>query len=150
LKKFAPPPISQVAFILFADDAVVLVSSGGGGRGRGGNLADFFGGCLGAETGELNKLDAFAGLDDQKQWMLLFLNNTELRPGGGFMGVYGLMQVSEGSIEQIYIDDTYTIAAKIENLICKIQKTDKDKIQEVTKLIKKYVDVDTILNSFEK
>ena len=60
-------------------------------------------------------LDAFAGLDDQKQWMLLFLNNTELRPGGGFMGVYGLMQVSEGSIEQIYIDDTYAIDQLVED-----------------------------------
>ncbi len=46
-------------------------------------------------------------------------------------------------------DDTYTVAAKVENLICKIQKTDKDKIVEVTKLIKKYVDVKTILESFK-
>ncbi len=59
-------------------------------------------------------LDAFAGLDDDKQWMLLFLNNTEIRPGGGFMGVYGLMQISEGSIEQIYIDDTYAIDQLVE------------------------------------
>jgi len=42
--------------------------------------------------------------------------------------------------------DTYTIAGRIENLICKIQKTDKDKILEATQLIKQYVDVDTILN----
>jgi len=42
-------------------------------------------------------------------------------------------------------DDTYTVAAKIENLICKIQKTDKDKIQEATRLVEQYVDVDTIL-----
>jgi len=44
--------------------------------------------------------------------------------------------------------DTYTVAARMENLICKIQKTDKDKIQEATRLVKKYVDVDAILESF--
>lgn len=43
--------------------------------------------------------------------------------------------------------DTYSIAGKIENLICKIQKTDRDKISEATHLVKQYVDVDTILNN---
>ena len=42
-------------------------------------------------------------------------------------------------------DDTYTVAGKIENMICKIQKTDKDKIAEARQLVKKYVDVDFIL-----
>jgi len=42
-------------------------------------------------------------------------------------------------------DDTYTVAGKTENLICKIQKTDKDKILEAKELVKKYVDVDQIL-----
>jgi len=45
--------------------------------------------------------------------------------------------------------DTYSIAARIENLICKIQKTDKDKIDEAAKLVKKYVDVNAIVNSFK-
>jgi BioD-like phosphotransacetylase family protein len=42
-------------------------------------------------------------------------------------------------------DDTYTVAAKVEHLICKIQKADKDKIAEASRLVKTYVDVDTIL-----
>lgn len=45
-------------------------------------------------------------------------------------------------------EDTYTIAAQMENLICKIQKTDKDKIQEATRLVNKYVDVDAIIKGF--
>jgi len=61
-------------------------------------------------------LDAFAGLDEDKQWMLLFLNDTEIRPGGGFMGVYGLMQISEGSIERMYIDDTYALDQLVEDV----------------------------------
>ncbi len=43
--------------------------------------------------------------------------------------------------------DTYTVAAKVEHLICKIQKTDKDKITEATYLVRKYVDVDMILKN---
>ncbi|MBI3601770.1 MAG: AAA family ATPase [Candidatus Omnitrophica bacterium] len=43
--------------------------------------------------------------------------------------------------------DTYTIAAAIENLTCKIQKTDKDKIREAHRLVKDYVNVDTILEN---
>lgn len=42
-------------------------------------------------------------------------------------------------------DDTYSVAAKIEHLIPKILKTDKDKIIEATRLVNKYVDVNTIL-----
>ncbi len=42
--------------------------------------------------------------------------------------------------------DTYTVAAKLEHLICKIQKTDKDKIKEAVELVKKHVDIDMILN----
>ncbi len=43
--------------------------------------------------------------------------------------------------------DTYTIAAAIENMTPKIQKTDRDKIQEARRLVKKYVDVDLILEN---
>jgi len=43
-------------------------------------------------------------------------------------------------------DDTYTVAAKADHLICKILKTDKDKIQETAMLVKKYVDIDAILS----
>jgi len=45
-------------------------------------------------------------------------------------------------------EDTYTFAARLEHLICKIQKTDKDKIKEAARLVRKYVDVEAILNSF--
>ncbi len=44
--------------------------------------------------------------------------------------------------------DTYTVAAQLENLICKIQKKDKDKIAEAARLVKQYVDIDAILNAF--
>ncbi len=43
--------------------------------------------------------------------------------------------------------DTYSVAAKIENLTFKIQKTDKDKIREAMRLVKDNVDVDAILEN---
>ncbi len=43
--------------------------------------------------------------------------------------------------------DTYKVAAKIETLTCKIEKTDKDKIKEAAMLVKKYVDVERILKN---
>lgn len=47
-------------------------------------------------------------------------------------------------------EDTFSIAASVEHLICKIQKTDKDKIEEAARLVKKYVDVDTILKGLDE
>jgi len=44
-------------------------------------------------------------------------------------------------------EDTYTVAAKIEHLICKIQKTDMDKIEEATQLVKAHVDVNYIIEN---
>ncbi|MBF0533138.1 MAG: AAA family ATPase, partial [Candidatus Omnitrophica bacterium] len=43
-------------------------------------------------------------------------------------------------------DDTFTVATKVEQSICKIEKKDKDKIEESGRLVKKFVDVNTILN----
>ncbi|VAW14387.1 Phosphate acetyltransferase [hydrothermal vent metagenome] len=45
-------------------------------------------------------------------------------------------------------EDTYSIASRVDHLICKIQNTDKDKIREAAELVKKYVNVDAIVKSF--
>lgn len=42
--------------------------------------------------------------------------------------------------------ETYRVAGKIDHLVCKIQKTDVEKIEEARSLVKKYVDVQGILN----
>ena len=60
--------------------------------------------------------------------------------------IAGLLKDSH--IPVLYSDaDTYTIAAAIENMTPKIQKTDKDKIREAHRLVKDYVDVDMILQN---
>lgn len=52
-------------------------------------------------------LPAFAGVSEPADHLLLLLNNTELRPGGGFLGNIGSMRVVDGSIEDVKIADIY-------------------------------------------
>lgn len=40
----------------------------------------------------------FLGFDKPRTFLLLFLNNTEMRPGGGFIGSYGILKISKGKI----------------------------------------------------
>jgi hypothetical protein len=56
----------------------------------------------------------FAGLGHEKQFLLLFLNNDEIRPGGGFMGVYGLLVIKNGDIQSLVTDDTYNVDLLVE------------------------------------
>ncbi|MDO8463446.1 MAG: DUF4012 domain-containing protein [bacterium] len=45
--------------------------------------------------------------------LLLFLNNTELRPGGGFLGTYGLAEVAGGSLTRFTTDDVYNLDREV-------------------------------------
>lgn len=50
-----------------------------------------------------------AGLGQDRQFLLLFANDTELRPGGGFIGVYGLAVTRDGEIVQMSTNDVYSL-----------------------------------------
>lgn len=57
-----------------------------------------------------NTIDAapsLFGFDGEKTYLLLFQNNMELRPGGGFIGSYGLLTISSGRITDFSIHDAY-------------------------------------------
>ncbi len=54
-------------------------------------------------------LPALAGLGMEKTYLLLFLNNDELRPGGGFIGSFGVLQVEDGDIRSLQTFDSYTL-----------------------------------------
>ncbi|MCA9401740.1 MAG: AAA family ATPase [Candidatus Omnitrophica bacterium] len=66
---------------------------------------------------------------------------------GGLMPSKKIIELLERSKMPVLITeaDTYTIAGLIEHLICKIQKTDIDKINEASRLVQKYVNIDMIL-----
>lgn len=64
----------------------------------------------------INLLDAspkLLGFDSKQQYLLLFQNNFELRPGGGFIGSYGLLQVDHGKIVDLKINDVYDADGKL-------------------------------------
>src|SRR3989344_4606784 len=43
----------------------------------------------------------------KKKYLVLFQNNMELRPGGGFIGSYGILSLDKGKIEEFSIHDVY-------------------------------------------
>lgn len=46
--------------------------------------------------------------------LLLFLNNTELRPGGGFLGTYGVATIHRGTLVDFRTDDVYNLDRHVE------------------------------------
>ena len=45
--------------------------------------------------------------EEKKKYLILFQNNMELRPGGGFIGSYGILTLNKGKIEKFSIHDVY-------------------------------------------
>jgi hypothetical protein len=54
-------------------------------------------------------LPSFAGLDRERAYLVLLLNNAELRPGGGFIGTYGVLRVENGDIKTLVTQDSYAL-----------------------------------------
>src|SRR4030042_5231555 len=52
------------------------------------------------------------GLDSPPQYLLLFQNDKELRPTGGFMTAYAIMKVDKAKFEPVRSDDIYNLDAK--------------------------------------
>lgn len=44
---------------------------------------------------------------EEKKYLLIFANNMELRPGGGFIGSYGILTIKDLTFEGIQIFDVY-------------------------------------------
>jgi len=47
------------------------------------------------------------GFNNKKTYLVLFQNNMELRPGGGFIGSYGILSLDKGKIIDFSIHDVY-------------------------------------------
>lgn len=47
------------------------------------------------------------GFDRKKNYLILFQNNMELRPGGGFIGSYGILPIENGQQGRLQIHDVY-------------------------------------------
>lgn len=53
-------------------------------------------------------LPGVLGKDQPKTYLLLFENNTELRPTGGFIGSFGILTFDSGRIADLTINDVYS------------------------------------------
>ncbi|MBP6943100.1 MAG: DUF4012 domain-containing protein [Candidatus Buchananbacteria bacterium] len=54
-------------------------------------------------------LPEMLGHDREKTYLIVFQNNTELRPTGGFIGSYGLLKVRNGELISLDTDDVYNL-----------------------------------------
>ncbi len=59
-------------------------------------------------------LDLIAG---QKQILILFQNNNELRPSGGFIGTFGSLKSNYGKIEEIEVSSVYDLDGQLKENI---------------------------------
>lgn len=55
----------------------------------------------------LKLLPALTGYPAESRFLLIFQNNDEIRPSGGFIGVYGLLEVKDGEIITLDTSDSY-------------------------------------------
>jgi hypothetical protein len=53
------------------------------------------------------------GYDSERNYLLLFQNNGELRPTGGFIGSIGEVKIKGGKIEEFKINDVYDYDGKL-------------------------------------
>jgi hypothetical protein len=51
-------------------------------------------------------MPAFLGFSKPQTYLVLLLNNTELRPGGGFIGTYATIEVDGGKMDILALDGT--------------------------------------------
>jgi len=49
------------------------------------------------------------GIDEEKKYLVIMQNNTEIRPSGGFWGSYGLLSIKDGQILSFNTNDSYWI-----------------------------------------
>jgi nucleoside-diphosphate-sugar epimerase len=57
------------------------------------------------------------GLDSQKKYLVLLQNNMELRPGGGFIGSYAVIDFEGGKLKNIKVDDIYNLDGNLKTHI---------------------------------
>ncbi len=55
--------------------------------------------------------------DAERTYLLLFQNNFELRPTGGFIGSFGLLSVKNGSIADITVEDVYEADGQLKGAV---------------------------------
>jgi hypothetical protein len=58
-------------------------------------------------TAVLDVLPDIVGMNGRRSYLMLFQNNMELRPGGGFIGSYASLDIKNGKITDLLIHNVY-------------------------------------------
>ncbi|MDZ4209965.1 MAG: DUF4012 domain-containing protein [Candidatus Curtissbacteria bacterium] len=64
-----------------------------------------------------NLMEEATGTAGKKTYLILLQNNTELRPGGGFIGNYATVEFKDGKLGEIAVDDIYNIDGQLKEKI---------------------------------
>ncbi len=62
-------------------------------------------------------LPKLAGYPEKSNYLFVLQNNDELRPTGGFIGTYGLLQMDSGEIKRIETKDIYHLDMPVKDLV---------------------------------
>jgi len=68
---------------------------------------------LGLVSSLIDVTPTLFGFTGSKTYLILFQNNFELRPGGGFIGSYGLLTLDRGMIADLTVHDVYDADGKL-------------------------------------
>jgi len=74
-------------------------------------------GVLQLVEGTIDTWPELLGFEGQRSYLVLFQNNMELRPGGGFIGSYGTVSVQNGVFGKLQIHDVYDADGKLKTHI---------------------------------
>ncbi len=61
----------------------------------------------------LKNLPEFLGAKEEKTYLVLFMNDKELRPTGGFLTAYAIFKINKGKFQVAKSDDIYSLDAAI-------------------------------------
>jgi hypothetical protein len=62
-------------------------------------------------------LSMLLGAKQDRQYLFLFENNRELRPGGGFIGSFALVNLSKGEVKKVKVDTIYNPDGQLRDYI---------------------------------
>ncbi len=62
----------------------------------------------------ISDLSNIIGMSSTKRYMILFQNSNEIRPTGGFIGSYAILEFKDGKIANLSIDDIYNPDGQID------------------------------------
>ncbi len=62
-------------------------------------------------------IPSIAGYPEEKIYLFLLQNNSEIRPTGGFIGTYGILKVKNGDIDNFNTDNVYNLDEPVKDTL---------------------------------